>query len=325
MIAQILTDYIPQNRTLVTCVQNKAINALALKLIETGVDFLVLGARNEFEQQDFKRETKLSAETLHYTAWATTRRDKMVRDYGTSKALALLHHVYWDIKYRTALRRKPKAAQPGTHVKAVSIPANRYEVLMVEEEVFPEVEAEIESEKEMDEEPAVQDDYAWLNSDHDITNETQAVTLRWSIVLSKFLDSKIAGWLLHDKWALLSHSLVFQCIAAWRLGLIERRTRIILSTVDASEKAMRMIEQFKSDTCKTDLQLLDTIILDEAGCVPEWKMPLLTRFDPRLLIMVGDQKQLPPFTEVRGDKYPAISVLEVLIHFKSFPCAMLEI
>ena len=57
----------------------------------------------------------------------------------------------------------------------------------------------------------------------------------------------------------------------------------------------------------------DAIILDEAGCVPEWKMPALTRFNPKLLIMVGDHKQLPPFTDLpqRKRDVRVVSILEV--------------
>jgi superfamily I DNA and/or RNA helicase len=59
-------------------------------------------------------------------------------------------------------------------------------------------------------------------------------------------------------------------------------------------------------------RLLDVVILDEAGSMPEWKMPLLTRFQPRLLLLVGDHKQLPPFTSCQGGFRP-VSVLERMV------------
>jgi hypothetical protein len=40
--------------------------------------------------------------------------------------------------------------------------------------------------------------------------------------------------------------------------------------------------------------LFGAIILDEAGCVPEWKMPALSRFNPKWLIMVKSPRVLPP-------------------------------
>lgn len=53
---------------------------------------------------------------------------------------------------------------------------------------------------------------------------------------------------------------------------------------------------------------ISVIILDEGAWVPEFKMPLLTRFRPELLLVVGDHHQLPPFTDCSD--FSPISVLE---------------
>lgn len=44
---------------------------------------------------------------------------------------------------------------------------------------------------------------------------------------------------------------------------------------------------------------MDMVIVDEAGSVPEWKLPLLTRLDAEVLLMVGDHKQLPPYSDCK--------------------------
>ncbi len=43
---------------------------------------------------------------------------------------------------------------------------------------------------------------------------------------------------------------------------------------------------------------LDTIIVDEAGCVQEMAVPMLLRLHPNNLILVGDHLQLGPFTHL---------------------------
>lgn len=62
---------------------------------------------------------------------------------------------------------------------------------------------------------------------------------------------------------------------------------------------------------------ISAVILDEGGWVPEFKMPLLTRFKPDLLLVVGDHLQLPPFTDC-SDFIPT-SVLERMA--KSLPAS----
>lgn len=41
---------------------------------------------------------------------------------------------------------------------------------------------------------------------------------------------------------------------------------------------------------------LDTVVVDEAGCVPESATPMLLRLRPANLILIGDHKQLQAFT-----------------------------
>jgi hypothetical protein len=92
-------------------------------------------------------------------------------------------------------------------------------------------------------------------------------------------------------------------------------TTVFLSTIDRAHTVHRYLYEHK--------RALDVIIVDEAGAVPEWKMPTLAvcgggghggggndrRGGPELIILVGDQKQLPPFSHNR-DETPPMSVLE---------------
>ena len=48
---------------------------------------------------------------------------------------------------------------------------------------------------------------------------------------------------------------------------------------------------------------IDTCIVDEAGCVLESSIPILLRFQPNNLILIGDHKQLQPFSSIRSDPH----------------------
>ena len=59
--------------------------------------------------------------------------------------------------------------------------------------------------------------------------------------------------------------------------LVEKQAMVFLSTADSTHKVQRMFEGQELH--------IDVVIADEAGCVLEWKLPLLTRlnqsFQPR--------------------------------------------
>jgi hypothetical protein len=44
---------------------------------------------------------------------------------------------------------------------------------------------------------------------------------------------------------------------------------------------------------------IDTVIMDEAGCVAEMAMPVLIKLSPANLVLMGDHLQLPAFTDLR--------------------------
>ena len=81
--------------------------------------------------------------------------------------------------------------------------------------------------------------------------------------------------------------------------LVEKQAMVFLSTADSTHKVQRMFEGQELH--------IDVVIADEAGCVLVWNMPLLTRFNHSLLLMVGDHNQLPPYTTCKD--YQTVLVL----------------
>jgi len=94
-------------------------------------------------------------------------------------------------------------------------------------------------------------------------------------------------------WVALTDALLHRQAVERQVKPIEASANVWLSTVDSTHKVRKAV---------------DAVILDEAGSMPEWKMPLLARFHPKLLLLVGDHKQLPPFSHCCGFK--PVSVLE---------------
>ena len=83
-------------------------------------------------------------------------------------------------------------------------------------------------------------------------------------------------------------------------------TQVFISTIDCAHTVHQLLYERG--------RALEVVIVDEAGCVPEWKMPILTTcsgaaISPELILLVGDQQQLPPFTLMRYDAAP-VSALE---------------
>jgi hypothetical protein len=160
-----------------------------------------------------------------------------------------------------------------------------------------------DSRRMLDEMGIVQDQDSWTSSDED--EEDTAMHWRCMMVLGRWLrlcskmrygrqqKARQASWIaLTD--AVLQHNAVEALVP-----LVEAQADVSLATVDSA--------------CKVRVSRpLDVVILDEAGSMPEWKMPLLTRFQPRLLLLVGDHKQLPPFTSCQGGFRP-VSVLERMV------------
>jgi hypothetical protein len=73
------------------------------------------------------------------------------------------------------------------------------------------------------------------------------------------------------------------------LDRIEAGARAVLGTVDS-------LCSFRMANDKAFV-----VIIDEAGTVPEYKMPLLINMGAAAIVAIGDQKQLKPFTHAKDD------------------------
>ena len=121
-----------------------------------------------------------------------------------------------------------------------------------------------------------------------------------------------------SRWGLMAARLYERMVMrrlaeVWRAekeSEILANTTVFLSTIHRAYTVHQLLYERR--------RALDVIIVDEAGAVPEWKMPALAacggggndaRGGPELIILVGDQKQLPPFPHNREDVTPT-SVLE---------------
>eukprot|EP00741_Cyanophora_paradoxa_P022562 tig00000248_g21787.t1 len=110
--------------------------------------------------------------------------------------------------------------------------------------------------------------------------------------------SRRFGWIfrLHRVSAILEAACP-QIIAEKKVEVrkeVLRTSRVYLSTIAATGSILRDLgeNQVKDVT-------IHTAIVDEAACTPETSIPLLLRLGARNLVLVGDHKQLPPFTAIQ--------------------------
>lgn len=115
-------------------------------------------------------------------------------------------------------------------------------------------------------------------------------------------------------WAGLTSSQQRQTVGAWRSLLekgvgclvelttkacqqarnrILRDTRVYVCTIDSTPRLFRDMADHRGE----DLSI-DTVIVDEAGCVLETAIPILLQWAPSNLVLIGDHLQLPPYTSL---------------------------
>ena len=230
LIANILEHGIPQLTTLVTCVQNKALEPIAQKLAEANVNFLVVADGNKvIKLGDVSRGHTLSA--------LASRQLRRPFATGMVKLCKLLIDCAWTVPQD----------RDATHLIAV--------------------------ENTVEAEPS---------------NWRRIVTMKLEHLERRRVEEI---WRSEVKQMILSDTTVF------------------LSTIDSAHAVHRLL------LCSG--KAFDAIIVDEAGTVPEWKMPGLTACagegsGPELMILVGDQNQLPPFSS--SSRESPKSVLERMVH-----------
>ena len=69
--------------------------------------------------------------------------------------------------------------------------------------------------------------------------------------------------------------------------------RSVLCTVQTASSS-----GFHSDEMEPLRERVSTIVIDEAGTVPESKLPLIAALKPKRIVAIGDHKQLSPFTHI---------------------------
>ena len=281
MICTILEENLPGKRTLVTCVQNKAVFAVADKLCAQSSLFFVIAGAHNLEQYRAKGEDGWPLLAKRCTAWGRALRacGGPSLAYKMAKTCSRLARFWCQDAAKRAQQldeRWIRQASDGAKRRA-----SLRDMGLVQDYVL----------------------HSWTSSDE----EDNAMHWRCMIVLGRWvrLCSKMrygrqqkarqASWIaLTD--AVLQHNAV-EAVEAL-VPLVEAQADVWLASVDSAFK-VRLLKA-------------DVVILDEAGSMPEWKMPLLTRFQPRLLLLVGDHKQLPPFTSCQGGFRP-VSVLERMV------------
>ena len=76
----------------------------------------------------------------------------------------------------------------------------------------------------------------------------------------------------------------------WARGFILSHSKAVLCTIDTASALLHEDNQLATP--------ITVAILDEAGTIPEFKMPLLAKLGVSAIIAIGDQKQLQPFSHV---------------------------
>ena len=71
---------------------------------------------------------------------------------------------------------------------------------------------------------------------------------------------------------------------------ILQNTHLYVSTIDSTPRFVA--------ECGIEDLAIHTIIIDEAACVLETAIPILLRWAPRNLVLIGDHLQLAPYTNL---------------------------
>lgn len=78
--------------------------------------------------------------------------------------------------------------------------------------------------------------------------------------------------------------------------------RAVLGTIDTICNLRCSTDEDNANFIYTPLMVrISTAVIDEAGTVPEYKMPLLAALGVKCVVAIGDQNQLAPFSNARDD------------------------
>jgi hypothetical protein len=257
VIAHILHSSIPSSEvSLVTCVQNKAIDAIAEKLRNGVLPFFVVG-----------NEQRLGLISQQWTIEAQVSRDPRVVLLEKT-----LRYFVERIELESAfIRSKEKLL-------------NKKYLLSQREWL-----ARIKFKKPV----------------NDMTEEEQNARERWLVmdpwhrVWAAYIRNKYSVKLKYIKTLVRKVDILRQDLGLMRATVraeIIATARAILATTATASGSLANNEELAPAFSK-----MRTVILDEAGTVPETKLPLLISLNPSGLcriVAIGDQKQLAPFTRL---------------------------
>jgi len=288
LIANMLENALPHLTTLVTCVQNKALEPIAQKLEAHGVNFVVFAGR------------ELGAAPVKgghgFGGGASGRMPASAGNAPPAVCSAAPAGVGFGADFGAF--DTPAGSEKKKAVDKLGAVCRNHTLVALASRDFPAFsEAVRRLVKAIVLGRAQEDD----NDDDDDEEEQESsrqglmvARLYERIVMRRLAEAWRAEWRAEKESEILANATVF------------------LSTIDRAYTVHQLLFERR--------RALDVIIVDEAGAVPEWKMPTLAtlggggndaRVGPELIILVGDQKQLPPFSHNR-DVTP-MSVLEKMV------------
>ena len=258
VIAHILRSSIPPSEvSLVTCVQNKAIDAIAEKLrYVDSVPFFVVG----------------NVKRLGLIAQQWTIEKQVVRDPRVVSLTRTLDH------YKRRVKEETKFVMKRQNVLNTSYLLSRREHLAKSK--FNKRESEMSDEEN--------DSYqAWLVVDPWHRVWKAYISNKYFHKLSYVRSMRLKITAMEEELGLL--------LAEVRSEIIQNARAILATTATASGSLAN------NDELAPAFSKLRTIILDEAGTVPETKLPLLISLNPTemcRIVAIGDQNQLTPFSRL---------------------------
>jgi hypothetical protein len=270
VIFHLVHSFIPLDYlTLATCVQNKAVDAIASKLASDGLlTFFVYG-----------NEKRLSLLAKQYTVSAQVERDEGVLELNAQLG-NLQYKVGLLASNCTKLLRRFIGSP--TYMKCREEKRSRRSLL-----IFP-----VSMVKRKDgtgEDENMVKRLNWMSRD------------LWKTWYEKYTLSKYAGAFQdlksYNKLTDMCREALFHKMAEVRLHLLQT-SRVVLCTVATASS-----HRFLTDKELQDIVIprIKAVVLDEAGTCPEAKIPLLaTLQNVDRIIAIGDQKQLSPFTYFQG-------------------------
>lgn len=93
---------------------------------------------------------------------------------------------------------------------------------------------------------------------------------------------------------------IHSALKLYTMHRIYREARVFICTIDSIGKMMRHLSSEVPNADALSSRTIHSVIVDEAGCVLEPSMLLFLTLRPQNILLVGDPRQLRPFSRVEG-------------------------